>query len=142
MPSSPALEAEYATCPGSPPRAAPEEITTILPQRRSRIPGRHAWIARNAPVRLTPMSPDHCSSVIRCAGAIVSVIAALETQMSMPDRSGMGSETRSIRMSHPSERSSVVTSRSSSRSLAAIAAPMPPAAPVTSACRGLAVPFI
>src|SRR4029078_12170220 len=73
------------------------------------------------------------SSVIRCAGAIVFVIAAFETHTSTSPRSGSGSERRSRRWSQPSARSIVTTSKPSARRRAAIAAPMPRAAPVTTA---------
>src|SRR4051794_38103689 len=142
IPSSPAFDAAYATCPGRPDRAAALEITTIRPCPRERIPPRHARTALNAPVRFTPMSRAHCSSVIRWAGAIVSVTAAFDTHTSTSSNCGSGSsDARSNSMSQPGARSSVTTSNPSARRRSAIAAPIPRAAPVTSAfdivCRSL-----
>src|SRR4051794_16952843 len=105
----------------------------MRPRRRSRIPGRHAWIVRNAPVRLTSMSSCHCSAVMRWPGAIVVVTPALATQTSISPSGGNSSRATSSAMSQPSRRSSVTTSIPSAASRSAIAAPMPRAAPVTSA---------
>ena len=75
------------------------------PARASR--GRQACTTRKAPVRFTSMSRCHCSAVIRWAGAIVSVIAAFETQTSISPRSGSSSRGEVELWSQPSSRSSV-----------------------------------
>src|SRR2546421_3983270 len=79
------------------------------------------------------MSRCHCSTVILCAGEIVVVIPAFATQTSTSSRGGNGSRATSRARSHPGFRSSVTTSQPSAASLLAIAAPIPRAAPVTSA---------
>src|SRR5215207_661138 len=102
------------------------------------MPGRHACTTRNAPVRLTSMSRRHCASVIRCAGAIVVVIAALDTTTSnAPKTSGSSSPSAtSTCRSQPGATSSVTTSKPSPPSRRAICAPIPRPAPVTSARSG------
>src|SRR5690349_3411829 len=74
---------------------------------------------------------------MRCAGAIVVVIAAFATTASTAPNTGSSSApaATSTSRSQPAARSSVTTSKPSSRSRAAIAAPIPRAAPVTSARR-------
>ena len=81
---------------------------------------------RKAPVRLTSMSRCHCSGVIRWAAAIVSVIAALETQMSTSSRGPAARRRRGRPVGRsPRSRSSVATSMPSPAQAPAIAAPIP-----------------
>src|SRR3972149_49419 len=63
------------------PRAPMEEVSTPRPHPRSRMPGRTAWAQRKDPLRLTPRTWSHCSSVILAAMAS-RLIPALFTKMS------------------------------------------------------------
>ncbi len=108
----------------------------MRPLRRSRMPPRHACTVRNAPVRFTSMSRCHCSAVIRWAGAIVVVMPALATHTSMSSSGGnwiARDVERDVAARSQVERSPPPARRRPGA--AAIAAPIPRAAPVTSALR-------
>src|SRR3989304_3238799 len=52
------------------PSAPMEEVFTTRPHPRSRMPGRTAWAQRKDPLRLTPRTWSHCSSVILAASPL------------------------------------------------------------------------
>ncbi len=79
------------------------------------------------------MSRAHCSAPIRCAGATVSVIAAFETHTSMSSNDGSGvlhEVEGQVAAGVAVERDHLEAVRAQA---SAIAAPIPRAAPVTSA---------
>ena len=157
MPSRPAFAAEYEAWPRSPPVAAPEEMTTSRPRRRSRIPASAGCSVRNAPVRLTSSSCRQAAGATFSARAMWSTIAALATTApigpsSPAARPWAAAEAAASVTSHVSasarpptcsiaravastsrSRSQAATAHPSLASRSAMARPIPRAAPVTSA---------
>src|SRR5688572_25529488 len=139
------------------PRLPTDEVLTTRPQARSRMPGSAACAQRKVPFRLTSSTASHCSSVIFAAIASRLIPALLMRMSRRPKASTACSTMRShslFRVTSPATTSAlapalrispatvsrpaafaslIATSAPSRAKRRAVAAPIPPAAPVTRA---------
>ena len=133
-----------------------DDIATIRPQPRARMPGRNAWQRWNSESTFTDITRRHCSKVIRSKG-MNGWIPAFSTRMSAPPSSSAAaampateaaslmsagtatavppSAAISSRVSAASARSAITTRAPRAARPTASARPIPFAAPVTTAVR-------
>src|SRR3954470_11241890 len=153
-PMTPAFAAEYVAEPCDPTRPASLATLTITPPPRSCIVPSTACVHASTPRRFTPSTKSHSASSVLTKNAKRSVPALLTSTSTGPNASPTAATARptdavSVTSSSVASPSiSAATSRAASASRSptatrapsaarrrAVAAPMPPAPPVTSAVR-------